>query len=334
MTEKLLSVSVAAYNLGDMIKENIESFVQSPARDRIELLVTDDGSRDNTADIVAAYAEKYPDAVRLIRQENRGPGSTVNSGIAHATGKYFRMVDGDDWVDTATLADFIAFLAETEADMIVSAYEIFSDREKRVIDRVAPGAGHPEGPVPFAAAAGFIPAQMHAVTFRTAVFREMGRKMDNGFYTDTEYLLFPIPYVKTVAFFDGTVYVYRVARAGQSVNEESMKRNCEKHLAILKVQTEVYNSVRDSLSPAKRQFLIARIAKMADVQLGTYLLFDGNRENKARTRQFLCTLKKDAPDIYAGLRSQSKKCKLLVYSRFLAYPLARELLLKKGRREY
>lgn len=332
MTEKILSVSVAAYNLGDMIKQNIESFVQSPARDKIELLVIDDGSRDNTADLAAAYAEAYPETVKLIRQENRGPGSTVNTGLSHATGKYFRMVDGDDWVRTENLADFLSLLERSGADMILSAYEIYSDQEKKVIDRIDPGFP-PGKALPFEEVANKIPAQMHAATFRTSLFRERGLRLDNGFYTDTEYLLFPLPLVRTAEAFGGAVYVYRVARAGQSVNEESMKRNCEKHLAILKRQIEVYKSA-PALSPEKKHFIASRIAKMADVQLGTYLLFEKSRESKARIVRFLKELRRTAPDIFAVFRAQSKKCKLLVYTNYLAYPLARNILTKKGRKEY
>ena len=58
------------------------------------MLVTDDGSKDQTREIVAEYEKKYPGSFKLIAQKNAGPGSTVNSGLAHATGKYFRMVDG------------------------------------------------------------------------------------------------------------------------------------------------------------------------------------------------------------------------------------------------
>lgn len=50
--------------------------------------------------------------------KNAGPGSTVNSGIKHATGKYFRMVDGDDWVNTAQMGAFLDILEKTNADMV------------------------------------------------------------------------------------------------------------------------------------------------------------------------------------------------------------------------
>ena len=108
--EKILSISVAAYNVEQFIVQNIESFLGTSVSSKIEVLIIDDGSKDCTAQIVKEYEMKYPEIIKLIHQENSGPGSTVNNGIQHANGKYFRMVDGDDWVNTNDLENYIHFL--------------------------------------------------------------------------------------------------------------------------------------------------------------------------------------------------------------------------------
>ena len=60
----------------------------------------DDGSaKDRTPEIADEYAAKYPTIVQAIHQENKGHGGAVNTGIANATGLYFKVVDSDDWVD-------------------------------------------------------------------------------------------------------------------------------------------------------------------------------------------------------------------------------------------
>ena len=105
--EKILSVSVAAYNLESMIRQCLDSFIRPEILEKVEVLVTDDGSKDQTREIVAEYEKKYPGSFKLIAQKNAGPGSTVNSGLAHATGKYFRMVDGDDWVNTNEMEAYL-----------------------------------------------------------------------------------------------------------------------------------------------------------------------------------------------------------------------------------
>ena len=81
---KTLSISVAAYNMEKLIRQNLDSFVHSPVCADVEVLVINDGSKDSTAQIVQEYAEKYPDTVKLINQPNAGHGSTVNRGMEHA----------------------------------------------------------------------------------------------------------------------------------------------------------------------------------------------------------------------------------------------------------
>ena len=89
---KLLSISIATYNSALVINECLDSIVKSKYIDLIEVLVIDDGSKDNTRDIVQTYVKKYPKSVFLVKKDNGGYGSTVNTSIQIATGKYFKTV--------------------------------------------------------------------------------------------------------------------------------------------------------------------------------------------------------------------------------------------------
>ena len=120
--KKILSISVAAYNLESMIRQCLDSFVHPEILEKVEVLVTDDGSKDHTREIVKEYEEKYPGTFKLIAQKNAGPGSTVNSGIAHASGKYFRMVDGDDWVNTKDMPAYLDYLETHDTDMVCTSF--------------------------------------------------------------------------------------------------------------------------------------------------------------------------------------------------------------------
>ena len=101
---KLLTVTVPCYNSQDYMANCIESLL--PGSDRVEIIVINDGSKDNTGAIADEYAAKYPNIVRVIHQENGGHGEGINQGLRHATGKYFKVVDSDDKVSE----DFPAFL--------------------------------------------------------------------------------------------------------------------------------------------------------------------------------------------------------------------------------
>ena len=71
--------------------------------ERVEVIIIDDGSKDQTGEIADRYAEKYPNIVRVIHQENGGHGAGVNAGLDAATCEYFKVVDSDDWVDEKSL---------------------------------------------------------------------------------------------------------------------------------------------------------------------------------------------------------------------------------------
>ena len=118
MSDKVLTISIAAYNLSERIDQCLASFASSKFIDDIELIVTNDGSKDDTAKKVEKWVERYPNSIRLINKKNEGAGSTVNSGILHATGKYFKMVDGDDWVEN--IDEFVSFLKNCDSDRVVS----------------------------------------------------------------------------------------------------------------------------------------------------------------------------------------------------------------------
>ena len=98
---KLLSIAIPCYNSEAYMENCIKSLL--PGGDEVEILVIDDGSKDRTAEIADEYQEKYPGIVRAIHQPNLGHGGAVNTGIHHAQGLYFQVVDSDDWVHEETV---------------------------------------------------------------------------------------------------------------------------------------------------------------------------------------------------------------------------------------
>ena len=98
---KLITFTVPCYNSAAYMDHCIETLLT--AGEDAEIILVDDGSKDDTGKIADAYAEKYPTIVRVIHQENGGHGEGVNQGIRNATGVYFKVVDSDDWLDTDAL---------------------------------------------------------------------------------------------------------------------------------------------------------------------------------------------------------------------------------------
>ena len=88
---KLLSIAIPCYNSQGYMAKCIESLL--PGGEDVEILVVNDGSKDDTAKIADEYAAKYPTIVRAIHKENGGHGSAVNAGLENAQGVYFKVVE-------------------------------------------------------------------------------------------------------------------------------------------------------------------------------------------------------------------------------------------------
>ena len=104
---KYISFAIPCYNSQDYMAHAIESIL--PGGEDIEIIIVNDGSKDRTSEIAHEYMEKYPTIVKVVDKENGGHGDAVNSGLAHASGKYFKVVDSDDWVDEEALQNIRSF---------------------------------------------------------------------------------------------------------------------------------------------------------------------------------------------------------------------------------
>lgn len=318
--DKILSISVAAYNVENFIKLNLDSFVNSDVRDYIEVLVTDDESKDKTTKIVSEYENKYPGVIKLIRQKNAGPGSTVNSGIKNASGKYFRMVDGDDWVDTENLKEYIEFLKNNEVDMIVTNYTtVDNETGEKKLYRIENKETNKV--LDFEKECKDIDLQMHNVTFKTEILKDNNITLDNGFYTDVEYLLLPFEFIKTIAFLDLNIYMYRISLATQSVSLPSKQKNIEMHDLVLKRLVKYYQRLKEENKTGEniQSFILNRISDMAESQFYILLSFKPEKKYKIELKNFIKYIKNNCKEIYNTRYSKMKMIKGLEYSSFMLY---------------
>ena len=122
---KLLTIAIPCYNSESYLQRALKSTLIGD--NRIEVLIVDDGSTDKTPEMADAYAAKYPDIIKVIHKENGGHGDAVMTGLANASGKYYKVLDSDDWLNRRALAAVMNFLAENDSmdnnfDMIISDY--------------------------------------------------------------------------------------------------------------------------------------------------------------------------------------------------------------------
>ena len=225
MNEKLLTLAVPTYNMEKYLARCLDS-VLCENKEYIEVLVVNDGSKDNSSEIGHHYERQYPDVIRVIDKENGNYGSCVNRALAEATGKYFRMLDADDWCDTNALNLWIENLKTCDADMVLTVAEDRNDRGELIQILDAPSTVQ-EGNVYMVDEFDGIKLGYdklfcsHIVTYKTSILREIGLHLQHGIsYTDNEYVFFPLDHVHSVIYYRLPVYQYFVGREGQTTQPE------------------------------------------------------------------------------------------------------------------
>ena len=218
--EKILTISIAAYNAEKDISNCLNSLINSKEFSKLDIIVVNDGSTDQTVEITNKYVEKYKQSIRLINKENGGHGSTINTSIKHAKGKYYKILDSDDWVNSENLNRLVAFLEKTDTDMVLNPYDEIEYNTRTKKRQMNPW----DNEVSYEEVHGLeeldkVILYMHSLTFRREVIQKMGAIIDeNCFYVDMEYCIFPLLYIISFAFLDYPVYHYLLVSKKQIMN--------------------------------------------------------------------------------------------------------------------
>lgn len=328
--EKILSVSIASYNVEQFLDQTLSSCLVPEIMEKLEVIIVNDGSKDGTADVARKYTEQYPGTFVLVDKENGGYGSTVNAGIKTATGKYFRLLDGDDWFDKDGLKEFIGILEQAEEDMVIARF-------RRVFESDGHTEERDEGEnIPFVTGTfDELPDDawftMHAITYRTSLLKENHITItEHCFYTDQEYDLLPLRWVNTVRIAPVTVYCYRIGRGEQSVSVAGLEKHYNEQTIVLKKLYGVYADVHQKQTK-KDCYIYKYFVKRTRFQIRTYLVISKSEKHKRELIEFVNYLKTEQPDIYNDLLRRSKFVKLLVWTHYAAYGALHTLMLKKYR---
>ena len=112
-----ISVVIPAYNAVAYLDEAINSIINQSFTD-LEIICVDDGSTDNTLDVLQSYASK-DSRVQVHHQENQGPGGATNTGLSKAKGKYIFFMDSDDILDLNALEELYNIMEEKDVDFVI-----------------------------------------------------------------------------------------------------------------------------------------------------------------------------------------------------------------------
>lgn len=295
--DKILTVSIAAYNVERYIESALVPFMNADIIDMLEIFVIDDGGSDSTLALAEKYRERYPQSIKLVHKENGGWGSTVNYGIEHATGKYFKQLDGDDYFSAEVLPHFVSYLKNVDCDLVYTPYTVFEDLTNRVIDVKDISDDFQKMKVyDILDINKLINLNMHSCTFKTSLLKTNVNILEHCFYTDVEYMIKALAKVKTAVFCDLNIYQYRVARSGQSMSVEGLRKHYKEHE---KVTIRLLNFYYKTEVPANlRQIIKGRIKEMVESQYMLFLYLNPNKNHKTELINFNRTIRDKFSEFY------------------------------------
>ena len=309
---KILTISIAAYNVEQYIEQTLDSLIDERIIDDLEIFVVDDGGKDKTLEIAKRYAEKYPLSVFPIHKENGGYGSTINTSVKLATGKYFKQLDGDDWFDKEGLYDLVTFLKNTDTDVICTTkYEGQSVDDLKVIARFNIEKNKKFNITEILYYDLYI--GMWELTFKTDILLQSELVLpEKVLYTDQYYSTIPFSKAKTIVFLDKTVYCYRLGRDGQSVSIESIKKHIQDNLTVFKGLCRFCEKQKITKNE-NYDYILNRVKRYYIWTLRNIFLLGINKNTKNVLIQYENEIKEISPDVYDLNLSCRKKQPKFVY---------------------
>lgn len=236
---KKVSVIIPVYNVENYLRKCLDSLVNQTLQD-IEIIVVNDGTPDNSQEIIDEYVKKYPKKVVSIIQKNGGQGTARNTGLLHATGEYIGYVDSDDYVEKNMYEELYTKAKEDNSDIVIcgnnvvkETYELIS---KEDVDKE------------------FLLGKM-------AVWNKIYKKsiiIDNKiefrskiWYEDLDFTMKVYFSSKKISYVDKHLYNY-LLREGSTMNNNNIERNLELIQAFDSLidycrDKKIYNKVKDKI---------------------------------------------------------------------------------------
>ena len=287
---KILSVVVPTYNVKNYLDRCLLSLTadEHTLRD-LDIIIVNDGSLDSSLEIAKRYEKKYSESITVIDKENGGHGSTINTGLKYAIGKYFRVLDSDDWVNTLDFKPFIKDLKKQEADAVLTNYT-----RELVYEGVAQHVEYKHLKYNKKYDLNTIDLNlfgdeymyMHTLTIKTDILRAVNLSLDeNTFYVDMEYITLPLTKLDTFIYLDYDIYHYWIGRPDQSMNIVSMFKNRSHHERVLKRLAKLHTD-KAHLNENKRAYLFNILVLMLNTHYEIYMSRKLNSSELKEIRQF------------------------------------------------
>ena len=292
----VLTVAIPVYNMERYLPQTLQSLLRVN-NDNLQVLILDNNSDDSSGQIADEFARVHPQRFTVIHKDNHGYGSSINQAIVQSTGRYLRIVDADDWVDSRELGALLHKLKTCVADLVLCDYTTVDDqtgvqthidvRPKGFNSGICYPVRNDLTPYP----------QMHATIFRTQFLRECAISLlEDTFYVDEQLMILACLHASSFVYYSYDIYRYRVGRVAQSVNALSMGRLYEDRERELKNCLDSYKKWAATHGPSFP--CLQELSRQTGNHFTTHFLYvEPPALGRALARQWLSFLKEYWPEL-------------------------------------
>lgn len=128
------SIIIPVYNAQDTLKKCIYSILNQTYKD-YEIILINDGSTDNSQEIIDDYTNKYPDVIKSYTQVNSGIAKARNKGIELSKGEYLFFIDNDDYIDNYYIETFVNEIEQRNCDVVIGGYRRVEENGKLLFQK-------------------------------------------------------------------------------------------------------------------------------------------------------------------------------------------------------
>lgn len=301
---KLLSIIVPAYNVEKYIEECLDSLCIDFKHDRLEVLVIDDGATDNTLLLANKYVEKYPNIFKTIHKQNGGHGSVINRGIDEATGKYIKVVDGDDFLDKKSLLNVLEYLSTVDVDVVmhneIDFFQGTSKQQRDTVGNIEYGRIYSSSEMEASWKYEMAKSIFSARVLKNKLYPRIDEKC---FYVDQEFVVFTLPLITSLSAIDEDLYHYRLGNINQSVSLINKYKHRNDLYRVITRLLEYYDEITlGSLSENIVKRMNTKIAEQVVIYAQTIILAETSiKEDYTRVRQLYKLIKNNYPTIFSEI---------------------------------
>jgi glycosyltransferase involved in cell wall biosynthesis len=275
-----------------------------PGGEQIEIIIIDDGSKDNTAKIADKYQKKYPKIVKVRHQENGVHGEGINQGIKMAEGRYIKVIDSDDWADTKAYKTLLKRIPKIDTDVVIMNY-VYTYTDGRKNQTIDYSNVFPDNvDCTWDDIKRFKVQQyltLHSMMYKKETILKAKMKLPkHTFYEDNLFIYLALKYVNTIHYMNLDFYHYFIGREDQSVQEPQLIKRSSHQVLVTKLACNAYDL--DTIKNRKLRKIMYRecVFLMSVGVLFSRLMMSD--EGEKQFKDLWASIKKENPKLYKKMR--------------------------------